>query len=128
MTLCRILLVASSVLVAGSAFADPGKTQAPAKSSATKRSARELSEFAKTFLDRGHPEAAIGLLEEAVAQEPDYAEAYMLLGDAYALGGRNDKAVEAYEKFLALAPLDPRAKEVTGFVRANRPSKPGKSG
>jgi cytochrome c-type biogenesis protein CcmH/NrfG len=125
MTRSRFLIVAFALssLFSLNTFAEEKK---PA------RSAQELAAFGKNMLEAGHPEAAIAFLEEAVAMQPAFADAYELLGDAYAFSGRNDKAVRAYEKFLALAPLDPRAGDVSKFVQDHRPApankSPGKSG
>ena len=111
--------VVALAAVAATAFAEPEKK--------TTRSAEDLCAFGKSMVDAGHPEAAIAFLEEAVAMKPAFADAYELLGDAYALSGRNEKAVAAYEKFLALAPLDPRAGDVSKFVQEHRPSPAPKS-
>ncbi len=120
----RTLTLSLSV-VALSVFALTASAEPPKK---VTRSAEELAAFGKTMLDGGHPEAAVAFLEEAVTMKPAFADAYESLGDAYALTNRNDKAVEAYEKFLALAPLDPRAADVSKFVQAHRPAPPAKTG
>jgi len=91
------------------------------------KTAEEIAAFGKTMLDNGHPEAAIAFFEEAVAIKPSYTDAYEWLGDSYALCGRSAKAVEAYEKFLALAPHDPRARDVSKFVQDHRPAATSKS-
>jgi tetratricopeptide (TPR) repeat protein len=86
------------------------------------RSAEELMFFGQTLLDRGHPDAAIPLFEEVTAMQPDYAKAYELLGDAHALLGQSDKAINMYEKFLVLAPGDSDATAIHRYIADNRTS------
>jgi Tfp pilus assembly protein PilF len=117
-TQLRLVLAFFALAFAFGSLGEEKKTRTP----------EELVAFGRTMLDSGHPEAAIAFLEEAVSMNPSYADAYELLGDAYALSGRNDKAVEAYEKFLALAPHDPRATDVARFVAGHKPAPAGKSG
>jgi tetratricopeptide (TPR) repeat protein len=89
------------------------------------RSASELYAFSKTLLSGGHPEAALPFLEAVISIQPANADAYELLGDAFVMSGRDDKAVETYEKFLAVAPpLDPRAAELNRFIELHRHADP----
>lgn len=119
--------VASQLLV--SVIALGLSTAALAGEGRRMRSPAELTAFGKELLDKGHPEAAIAFLEEATAVDPSHADAYLALGDAYALSGRVEKAIASYEKFLALSPADPRAADVVRYVQGAKPParKPGKS-
>lgn len=45
-------------------------------------------------------EKLIKRLEKVINLEPDYAQNYRLLADAYRLGYRHDKAIENYSKFI----------------------------
>ena len=90
-------------------------------------SADELLVFARTMLERGHPEAAIPFLEEVTALQPGRPKAYELLGDAYASADRADRAIDNYEKFLALAPPDSdETAAIQRYIAAVR--KPEKTG
>ena len=51
-----------------------------------------LTELAALYVRQGKIEAALKLTEEAVTYNPDYEQAYMMLGQLYAGSGQNDKA------------------------------------
>jgi tetratricopeptide (TPR) repeat protein len=52
----------------------------------------------------GQDEAAIRYYEEAVAQNPDFAEALLNLGHALRKSGRNDEAISRWQRALELKP------------------------
>ena len=115
------LFLVVSVLMGGLGAASAA--QPATKHSA--RSAEELMSFGQTFLDRGHPDAAIPLLEEVTAMQPGCAKAYEMLGDAHALLGHADKAIKMYEKFLALSAGDSDATAINRYIADHRT--PGKA-
>jgi Tfp pilus assembly protein PilF len=51
------------------------------------------------------PESAVSDLERAIKLSPDGLEAYLSLGAIYAGHGQNDKALQIYERALAIKPL-----------------------
>jgi Flp pilus assembly protein TadD len=115
----RLALVVSVATAGSVALAQP----APAHPTPQK-----LLAFGRSMLNAGHPQAALAFLEEAVTISPSLADGYELLGDAWTTVGRFDKAVVAYEKFLALAPADPRAKLITRAVADLKPRRRHTSG
>lgn len=52
----------------------------------------------KLYLDEQRYAESAGCLEEATRLDPDYAAAWVALGDAYAGGGEVAKAKEAYQR------------------------------
>lgn len=66
----------------------------------------EALESAKALLEAKEPQRAIAILEEAAKAEPPSAEAFFLLGNAYAQVGRLEEAEEAYRSALELRPDD----------------------
>jgi len=56
-------------------------------------------------------EEAIAALEEAVATDPSFIQAYNNLGSLYALRGRTSEAVAAWKKSLALDSDQPEIRE-----------------
>jgi cytochrome c-type biogenesis protein CcmH/NrfG len=93
-----------------------------------RRSPEELLTFAKSILKSGHPQAALAFLEDVVASNPGWADPYETLGDAYSLCGRSSAAVQAYEKFLTLAPKDPRAEVISRAAADLRAMRSDRSG
>ena len=87
--------------------------------------ARDLVAFAREMVDRGHPDAALAFIEDAIAMEPGNADTYELLGDTYVRVGLYEKAIKAYEKLLTLAPHCSRAVEVTRWLAQRRSAKAG---
>jgi tetratricopeptide (TPR) repeat protein len=56
------------------------------------------------LLRMGKPADALAPLERAIALEPWYAEAYLMLGKAWDGAGDRDAAVKAFQQFLERAP------------------------
>src|SRR2546428_12540767 len=71
---------------------------------ANKKDAKSLTAYAPKLIADDHCTAAIPFLQMAIEVDPAYAEAYLDLGIAYADGGRDDKALQAYERYPALRP------------------------
>ncbi len=63
-----------------------------------------LMKNARERFDAGDPHAAILLLTELVASGQAYADAFNLLGLAYAMVGRREEAIAEFDRSLALNP------------------------
>ncbi|TWI90217.1 tetratricopeptide repeat protein [Roseibium hamelinense] len=67
----------------------------------------EIETLVRTAMDRrrfGDYEKAVSLLQSAISQAPDYAEARNQMAFVLYLQGRKDKSLEAIEEVLALEP------------------------
>jgi tetratricopeptide (TPR) repeat protein len=62
-------------------------------------------------------DAALVHLEKARALAPDDPQAFVLLGAAYQSAGRTRDAVDAYERYLQLAPTGRFARDVRGILK-----------
>jgi tetratricopeptide (TPR) repeat protein len=69
----------------------------------------------RAYLDAGKRKPGADMLEKATRLGGDRAtwaaEAWLLIGDARREGRENAAAVQAYKKYLALAPADARARD-----------------
>lgn len=66
--------------------------------------------LADILTNTGHPDEAIGLLQQAMRMNPRYQSYYPLqLGTAYGLMGRYNEAFTALQEALQLNPTDPNA-------------------
>src|SRR4051812_37437017 len=90
---------ASLVLAMVLAMAGAGRANSP-------KTAEEWFKRANEMYQEGAVDEAIGSLQEAIKQKPDYAEALNLLGAAYVESGEFAKAVEPYKKASELKPND----------------------
>lgn len=61
-----------------------------------------LFQEAKYYLDTGYYESAINSLEKLLELNPNSAEAYGLLGNAFNKQGKHEKAIEMYHKCLEI--------------------------
>lgn len=66
-------------------------------------------------LQSGQPQAAVDILEKAVAADPDNAEIHTNLGTAFAGTGQPAKAVASYRKALTLNPNSANALNNLGY-------------
>jgi tetratricopeptide (TPR) repeat protein len=66
----------------------------------------------ETALERGRVDEAIGRFRAALENEPNIAQAYRGLGMAYAMQSNDGQALQAYEKYLRLAPKAPDAVDI----------------
>lgn len=66
---------------------------------------------------RGRSQRAIAMMEEIVAQEPDYYWGWQRLADWYEASQRLDKFLEASEQLVRLAPRDAMSFEYRGEAR-----------
>jgi adenylate cyclase len=66
----------------------------------------DVAEFASFVLaSSGYPEEAVALIEKAVAVNPNYPAVYLgVLGNAYRLSGRIEKAIDSFEAYGARHP------------------------
>ena len=58
----------------------------------------------KSFLELENYDEAIEILNKLVAEKPDYANAYSILGNALYRKNRFDESISAYQKSLAIEP------------------------
>ncbi len=65
---------------------------------------------------REHYRKAVAGLEQFTQENPDYSDGFYLLGNAYFLVERDDKAIEAYKRCLQLAPRFARARYTIGVA------------
>jgi CheY-like chemotaxis protein len=72
--------------------------------------------LARALYDANRPLEARSSLERAVEVAPDYAPAYLLLGELHQADGRNADARAAYERFLELEPRGEQARVVREIV------------
>lgn len=71
--------------------------------------------------------AAIDHLRQAVERKPDYAAAWKTLGEAHALAGSPDRAIEVYERGIAAAQANgdiQAAREMGVFLKRLRKNQP----
>jgi Tfp pilus assembly protein PilF len=71
-----------------------------------------LVERADLWLQEGHPEKALPLLEKAVRRFPDWAKGWSALARAHSALGDNEKAAEAARRALEIDPKDGAARAV----------------
>jgi cytochrome c-type biogenesis protein CcmH/NrfG len=114
--LAAVLAVAAVLLPSAPAVADDLANPVYAD----QKDAKSLTAYAAKLIEDTHCSAAIPFLQLAVEVDPSYADAYLNLGIAYADGGRADKAIEAYERYLALRPQDPRRADVEKIIAEYR--------
>ena len=80
-----------------------------------------LNEVGYALLGTGRTEEALAVLELNVERFPDYANGFDSLGEAYAADGQTQRAIQAYEKAIALDPEHgDHAREMLEGLRAGR--------
>jgi tetratricopeptide (TPR) repeat protein len=79
-----------------------------------------LLQQARLLLRAQDPQKARAVLEKAVAQNPESAGAWALLGDSYAQLGFVDKAAQSYQTAIKLEPQTPGALHNLGIIELNR--------
>ena len=77
---------------------------------------------AEYALTQGDYPGAIEILQRDVSANPDDAEAYAMLGNAYALNHDSANAITAYKKALQLDPNVPDAQENLDELQQDRPT------
>lgn len=82
----------------------------------TGANAADLYNQAVTFWNANKYAEAKTALTEALAADPNHAEAHFLLGTANLNGGELKGALEHFEAYLKVAPTGPKAKEAEMFV------------
>ena len=86
-------------------------------------SAQTYVEQAITLYNKGETVKAIDLLKKAVAADARYARAYTWLGFCYAKLGRNQDAIAAFNRVVALAPNSDDARIAKQWIaRLQRPA------
>lgn len=81
--------------------------------------ARERVVRAAALVRQGQLEGALQQLQAIVADSPDHAEAYRLLGLAYWIDEQSGKSIDALRSAIRLAPADERARVVLAEVLAS---------
>jgi tetratricopeptide (TPR) repeat protein len=66
----------------------------------------------ETALEHGHTDEALSSFRSALDNEPGLAAAYRGMGMAYAMQGSDAQALQAYGKYLQLAPSAPDVKDI----------------
>jgi tetratricopeptide (TPR) repeat protein len=74
---------------------------------------------------RGRPQRAIAMMEEVLAQEPDYYWGWQRLADWYESGNNPEKFLAASEQLVRLAPRDAMAYEYRGEAKRASGDRPG---
>lgn len=81
-------------------------------------SAAKSVEIGNFYLRRSDFAGALSRYQEAIRTDPDYAPAYLALGKVYEATGKHQKALAAYEKYLAELPSDRDAARAKGAHKA----------
>ena len=66
--------------------------------------ALDLQKKVNQLIGSGHPDEAIELLEKTVKKEPDFIEAWMLIGSIYRAIGRIDTAIDMCKECIKKNP------------------------
>ena len=82
--------------------------------------ARALRGLARTYVALNRIEEAIAKLEKAIKIAPNYGPLHYDLAKAYQLSGNTDKARQAYETVIELAPDSPLADEAKLAIKQLR--------
>jgi len=75
-------------------------------------------EIGNAYLHKGRINAALSRFQEALKDNPNYAQAYLGLGKVYERMKENQKALNAYEHYLDELPSTKDAKEAKDVQRA----------
>lgn len=74
----------------------------------------EAMQQGKNYFERGSPDRAIEMFEQAVALDPTHADAHLNLANAYLLAGQSERALAAAEEVLKRDPDSAAAHFVKG--------------
>ncbi len=69
--------------------------------------AEKAIEIGRYYMKKGNYDAAIERFQDAAHYKPNFAQPYLLLGDAYEKKGEKGEAVKAYQKYLEILPSAP---------------------
>lgn len=84
--------------------------ESPAQDSLERRAAIHALRMARGFIQTHTWPTAIIWLKQAIKIQPEFFEAYYLLGDVYMKIGEVQSALETYEKAVGLRPNDANAR------------------
>ena len=90
----------------------------------TRKSRRKIKDTDTSYnagvsiYNSGNPEEAAKYFRKAIGINPEFAEAYYLLGMASVALNKTDEALEAFNKFLALDPESPNAATAQSVIDA----------
>ena len=76
--------------------------------------------LAKAEFDRGHSASALAWGKKAIAVDPNAADAYVFIGGAEQSAGHTKAAIEAYRRYLQLAPGGRYAGDLRVIVRSGQ--------
>jgi tetratricopeptide (TPR) repeat protein len=74
----------------------------------------------ETALEQGQTDEALQSFRAALENEPAMALAFRGLGMAYSMQGKNAEALQAYERYLKLAPTAPDAGDIRSSIKQLR--------
>jgi tetratricopeptide (TPR) repeat protein len=80
--------------------------------------AQHLYDQSFESIQLGAPYAAIGALERVVKLEPEWGDAWLLLGDAQLIASRADQGIQSYQKAVALEPANETGRRVLALALA----------
>jgi tetratricopeptide (TPR) repeat protein len=100
----------------------PQRKRAPPSAHAAMQHAVALSQVRRgeAALEQGRPDDALASFRAALENQPTMAAAFRGMGMAYAVQGHNAEALQAYERYLRLAPSAPDAAEIRQSIRELR--------
>ena len=81
----------------------------------------------ESALEQGQTDEALQSFSAALENEPAMAAAYRGLGTAYSMQGKDAQALQAYEKYLKLAPTAPDAADIRNSVKGLRAKTRGRA-
>ena len=111
--LLALALGAAAVTAAG--LRAPAEAQAPAPSPEKKKLAKQYVDAGLAAQAAGDYDQAIALYQKAYEQIPHPLMLFNI-GQAQRLAGRDEQALDAYQKYIAADPKGPKVKEAKAFI------------
>ncbi len=103
-------------LIIGSAFAEETNSDNLTINATSNSTGSALYEEGLAAIDEENYEKAISVLKEAVAEDPEYADAWFKLGSAYFLSGDLANSFDSYTKVTEISPDYGKAWSQLGFL------------
>jgi tetratricopeptide (TPR) repeat protein len=75
------------------------------------------TDYATALHATGHDLEALAELQRVLAKKPDFAPALFNEGIVASTIGRRSQAIEAFKRFIAVAPKDPKAEEARAALK-----------
>ena len=95
----------------------PGAVSEYRKALALRETSAALGGLGRALYDANQPKEAERALQRAVALDRGNARAHLTLGMIYGEQGRRDEARKAYQRYLALEPNGPYARDVRAVLK-----------